>query len=185
MRTKTYDYIIVLKKKNNIRIDGISQLMLFLSVVAFIGTTITKPTYNLLPLFISLLILGWWIFCYLQTKRNVAPSYRLALLFAAIGWYLQKDGIWISFIYLIAAVLEKQVKFPEEIAFDDEEIVINSFPKKRYSWNEVSNIILKDGLLTVDFKNNQLIQKMVDAEVSIQTEKEFNAFVAEQVKNNQ
>ena len=173
---KTYDYIIVLKKKNRNRVDGISQLMLLLSLIAFISSAVAKPAANIVAIIMSALVLSWWIFCYTQQKRNVAPSYRLALLFAAIGWYFQKDGIWLSLVYVIAAVLEKQVKFPEEIAFDSTEIVVNSFPKKVYSWNELNNVVLKDGLLTIDFKNNKLYQKEVDAEVSKQVETEFNSF---------
>lgn len=181
---KTYDYIIILKKKSNNKVDGISQLMLVLSIIAFVGSAYANPANSIKPLLISVLILGWWIFCNLQKRRNISPSYRLALLFAAIGWYFQKDGIWISLIYLIAAVLEKQVKFPQEIAFDELEVVQNSFPKKRHSWKEINNVILKDGLLTIDFKNNQLIQKEVDAEVLDQVEKEFNEFAIEQIKKS-
>ena len=173
---KTYDYIIVFKKKNYGTIDGISQFMLLISLIAFIRFSVLHPKYMLIPMIISLLILGWWIFCYTQLRRNVRPSYRLALLLSAVGWYFQPDGIWISLIYLIASVLEKQAKFQEEIAFDAEEIVINSFPKKKFSWNELNNVVLKDGLLTVDFKNNKLIQKEVDSEVNPQVEAEFNHF---------
>jgi len=181
---KTYDYIIILKKKSNNKVDGISQLMLLLAIIAFIGNAYAKPASSMLPLIMSAFIVGWWIFCTLQKRRNISPSYRLALLFAATGWYFQKDGIWISLIYLMAAVLEKQVKFPQEIAFDELEIVQNSFPKKRHAWNDINNVILKDGLLTIDFKNNQLIQKEVDAEVTEQVEREFNEFAKEQIKKS-
>ena len=150
--------------------------MLLLSLIGFIGTAIANPSGSIRPILICFLIIGWWIYCYLQQKKNIPPSYRLALLFAAIGWYFQKDGLWISFIYLMAAILEKQVKFPQEIAFDDEEIVINSFPKKRHQWNELNNAILKDGILTLDFKNNRVFQKEVNAEVSKEIEQEFNRF---------
>lgn len=173
---KTYEYIIVLKKNSNNRVDIISQLMLLLSLIGFIGTAIANPNNSIRPILISLLIIGWWIFCYLQQKRNITPSYRLALLFAAIGWYFQKDGLWIAFIYLMAALLEKQVKFPQEVAFDAEEIVFNSFPKKRHLWSELSNAILKDGILTLDFKNNRIFQKEVNAAVSEDIEKEFTQF---------
>ncbi|MGC5098563.1 hypothetical protein ACPXA0_26545, partial [Escherichia coli] len=70
----------------------------------------------------------------------------------------------------VAAILERFVKFPEEIAFDKEEIVINSFPKKRYTWNELNNVVLKDGLLTIDFKNNKMLQRLVDSEVDVKVE---------------
>ena len=73
-------------------------------------------------------------------------------------------------------MLEKQVKFPEEIAFDENEIVKNSFPKKRFSWSELNNVVLKDGLLTIDFKNNQLIQKELESNTTEALENEFNAY---------
>lgn len=178
---KTYDYIIVLKKKSYARVDAISQLMLLLSLIAFIGTAIQYPSTSVTALVFSLAILGWWLFCYLQKQRGVQPFYRLALLFAATGWYFQKNGLWISLIYLIAAMLEKQVKFPEEIAFDEEEIVLNSFPKKRFTWNELNNVVLKDGLLTIDFKNNKLLQKELESEAGKQVEQEFNKFAEEKL----
>ena len=60
---KTYDYIIILKKRNNSKVNGISQLMLLLALVAFISSAVALPAYSTVPLLISLLILGWWIFC--------------------------------------------------------------------------------------------------------------------------
>jgi hypothetical protein len=79
-------------------------------------------------------------------------------------------------VYVIAAVIEKQVKFPREIAFDETEVVFNTFPRKHYQWNELSNVVLKDGLLTLDFKNNKLLQKEIDSQTTPQLEKEFNEF---------
>jgi hypothetical protein len=78
-------------------------------------------------------------------------------------------------------VIEKQVKFPEEIAFDNDEVVINSFPKKRYSWDAFENIVLKDGLLTLDYKNNTLFQKQIESAVSKEDEAAFNVFCQERL----
>ncbi len=178
---KVYDYIIVLKKRNYATIDGISTLMLLLTIIAFIYTAIQYPASLTVALVFCAAILSWLAFCYWQKQRGIQPFYRLALLFAAVGWYFQKDGIWISLIYLIAAMLEKQVKFPEEIAFDSEEIVMNTFPKKRFNWGELNNIVLKDGLLTIDFKNNKLIQKELDETADEKVEQEFNLFVQEKI----
>lgn len=181
---KTFDYIIVIKKNSNQRINRISQLMLFIALFAFIGTSVIEPQKSMLIIALTVLIAAWWLFCFNQIKRNIEPSFRLALLMAAIGWYNLKGGIYISVIYLIAAALEKQVKFQEEIAFDDTEIVINSFPKKKYLWNDLHNVVLKDGILTIDFKNNQLLQKEVDSEVSPSIVAEFNAFAQHHLTKN-
>ncbi len=178
---KTYDYIIVLKKRSYAMIDGISQLMLLLTIAAYIYTATQYQASLPVALVFCIAIISWLAFCYWQKQRGVQPFYRLALLFAAVGWYMQKDGIWISLIYLIAAMLEKQVKFPEEIAFDSEEIVMNTFPKKRFNWSELNNIVLKDGLLTIDFKNNKLIQKELDETADEKVEQEFNLFVQEKI----
>jgi len=80
-----------------------------------------------------------------------------------------------------AAVIEKQVKFPEEIAFDNDEVVMNSFPKKRYSWDAFENVVLKDGLLTLDYKKNTLFQKQIESAVEKEDETAFNVFCQERL----
>jgi hypothetical protein len=180
---KTYDYIVQLKTNNKSGIDWISKLMLFITIVIFIANTFLEPgKHNVIPMVICLLIIGWMIFCFNQQRRGIQPFYRLALLFAAIGWFFHPHGGIISLIYLVAAILERFVKFPEEIAFDKEEIVINSFPKKRYTWNELNNVVLKDGLLTIDFKNNKMLQRLVDSEVDVKVEEEFTSYARALIK---
>jgi len=51
------------------------------------------------------------------------------------------------------------------------------------NWNEVNNVLIKDGLITIDQKNNKLFQKEIDAGVSLQVENEFNAFCKHQLQN--
>ncbi len=187
---KTYDYIIVLKKKSFELIDNVSSLMLLLALAAFVfdayatimlRNTKLEVSSAWLLLTISALIIGWWIFCNNQKKRGIIPYFRFALMFAAWGWFVVPSGQFIAMIYLVACFLEKPVKVPAEIAFDAEEIVFNSFPKKRYGWSVISNVVLKDGLITIDLKDNTLIQKAVDEPVSKEIENEFNAFCKEQL----
>ena len=87
-----------------------------------------------------------------------------------------QNGKWIGLIFLVAAILEKQAKFPQEIAFDNDEIVFNTFPKKQYSWTDFNNIIIKDGIITIDFKNNKLLQKEIQSGSTAQDEQDFNEF---------
>jgi hypothetical protein len=125
-----------------------------------------------------------WIFCFFQAKRGVLPYYRLGLLIASWGWFLQPNGLIIAGIFLIGALFERQVKFPYEIAFDPAGIVINTFPKKHYPWGYVENAIIKDDLMTLDFKDNKLIQKQINEPVSSTITNEFNAFCAEQIAHS-
>lgn len=177
---KVYNYIIVFKRPAYRLIDGISQFMLLLAIIVFTSsispTIVSLRKESLLSLGIIACIIGWWIFCFLQQKKGKIPFFRLALLVAAMGWFLQPNGFFISVIYLLAAILEKQVKFPQEVAFDEEGVVVNSFPKKYFYWTDIANVVLKDGILTVDFHNNKLIQKEIETPATGKLEQEFNEF---------
>jgi hypothetical protein len=180
---KTYDFIIVLKQPGTYYyIDWISRLMLFMAIAAFIFEGLTGINHHD-PLimasryfFITLVIVAWWIYCSIQDRAGETPFYRFALMLAAWGWYFYPHGGAMTIVYLIAAVLEKPVKVQPEYAFDNESVVYNSFPQKKYGWSEITNVLLKEGMLTIDLKNNQLIQKEVNDDVSAQDEKDFNEF---------
>ena len=177
MEGKEYDYILVFKGTGHGLVNRISKLMLLLAISIFIFSSVFPfSKTSILPLIITAAIIGWWGYLYLQQKKGNILYYRFALMLAAYGWYIQPKGLLIALVYLIAALLEKQVKFPDEVAFDNEEIVFNSFPKKIYPWNTFRNIVLKDGLLTIDFKNNKLIQKELESVTTKKEEEEFNEF---------
>lgn len=184
---KSYDYIIVCKRPNYKLIDGISQLMLFLAMIAF-ASSIRTPLDNTVSIVLYVIIAGitgWLIYAYFVHRKGGTPFYRLALLAATLGWGLQQELWWLAIIYFIAAALEKQVKFPVEIAFDEQEIVVNSLPRRYYYWNELTNVVIKDGILTIDLKNNTLIQKEIENSGSIKTENDFNAFCRNRIQEEQ
>ncbi len=189
---KTYDYIVVLERPSYYKyVDLVSQLMFFIALAVFSfesyqsfylhkGTGLSTDKLAMRALSTAI-VLGWWFYCHNQSKRGVQPFYRFGLMIAAWGWFTIPEGGYFAAAYLIAAAIEKPVKLLPEVAFDQEEIVLNSFPQKKYLWSEVSNVILKHGLLTIDLYNNKVFQKEVDAEVSPETEKEFNNFCRERL----
>lgn len=179
---RVFDYVIVCKSPDFKNVDRISQFMLLISLLGFaysiyMGLNATP----FLIIAITTAFTSWWIFCVFQRKRGSLPYYRLGLLFASWGWYLQPNGLIVAGIFLIAALFERQVKFPYEIAFDPMGIVINSFPKKHFPWSDIQNAIIKDDIITIDFKNNKLIQKNINEPVTASIEQEFNAFCKEQI----
>ena len=48
-------------------------------------------------------------------------------------------------------------------------------------WKDISNVVLKDGILTIDLKNNKLIQSVISKESADINEREFNLFCKEQL----
>ena len=68
-----------------------------------------------------------------------------------------------------------------KVSFADQ-IIYPSIPVRIIQWNELNNVILKDGLLTIDFKNNKIIQQLIKHSNQI-NEKEFNDFCKEQLES--
>jgi hypothetical protein len=185
--SKTYDYIVVLKSRDFKSVDTITLLMLLMAIVVLLEDAFTPFSQaSAFPISLSALILGWTAFTFAKRYNGKTAYFRFATLIAAWGLFvtLPTSYAWIAAAYVIAAVLEKQIKFPREIAFDEQEIVFNRFPRKYYQWGELNNVVLKDGMLTVDFKNNLLIQKHIDSQVTPQMENEFNRFCRNLLDNN-
>jgi hypothetical protein len=179
---RIFDYIIVCKTPDFKKVDQVSQFMYLLSILGF-AFGIYKGLYAKPALIIAIItsIICWFIFCLYQKKQGGVPYYRLGLLFASWGWFLMPKALIISGIYLIGALFERQVKFPYEIAFDPAGIVINTFPKKQFPWSMIQNTLIKDDIITIDFKNNRLIQKDINEPVTEAITIEFNTFCGEQI----
>jgi hypothetical protein len=122
-------------------------------------------------------VLGFVLWNLYQAGKGRKVYYSRALLIAALVWMKMPYFQWLVFVFIILALLEYQAKHSLEIGFSDKAILYNSLFKKRYTWNQFSNIILKDNLLTLDFTNNRLLQLEVeDDEESEADEEEFNEY---------
>ena len=179
--SKEYDYLITLKKTDSKLFDYISQLMLLFALAFFIFSGInTEKNTALFYFLISFLLIITWIYVRLLRKDSV--SFRLPLFIAVIGWLNHMgDHLLIAVLYMLAYVFEKQVKRPIEIGVDKEGVSFNNFRIKRHSWVLLNNIVIKDGLITIDYKNNKLFQKELESDVSPELEKEFNEFCSSQL----
>ena len=178
-----YDYVITLKKNDYRLVDQVSLLMLFFAIVVMGYAYYMHPKTGLNYIIFGLLVLVFGIISLIKKRRLGFAYFRWPLLIAAIGW-LTLSNVWMALLYAAAGLLERQVKFPQEIGFSEKEIAFNTFPKRKLNWNEVNNVLIKDGLITIDQKNNKLFQKEIDAGVSLQVENEFNAFCKHQLQKN-
>jgi hypothetical protein len=79
-------------------------------------------------------------------------------------------------IFFLYATKEKIVDFSASRIF------YPSFPSKEISWADLNNCLLKDTLLTIDFKSNKVIQQLIDEKTGVVNEKEFNDFCREQLR---
>jgi len=178
-----YHYVVTLKNQQTRYLDTLGILLSVLSMLFFVREMINSKdvgfAYLLGSIFI-VIVLVWNIY---QSKyRNKKVYYSRALLIAALVWMKMPFFQWLSFVFIILALLEYQAKYSVEIGFSDKEIILNTFFKKRYQWNQFSNIVLKDGLLTLDFVNNKVLQREVeDDEDDDADEDEFNEYCRNQL----
>ncbi|HVW61521.1 MAG TPA: hypothetical protein VHC48_15825 [Puia sp.] len=182
-----YKYVVILRRDSERMTNALSFLLclstalflLFAAATSFL--TITPPVALAWFDAIIGLILLTGLAVNLAGRRagRTRIRYRYLLLIAALGWLGSLIFPWLSLFFVLLAFLEYQTRRPLEIGFDSDRIVINSLIRRRYDWSDLSNVILRDGLLTIDFKNNRLLQKEVmddDEDEDDADEKEFNDY---------
>jgi drug/metabolite transporter (DMT)-like permease len=186
-----YQYVVILKRDSDRTIDMISILLCFFSALSFLFEQSHAQHPNFFLILAALLILAGTllnIFLSGKKKRQAGTRppqvrYKYLLLIAGIGWLAMTYLQWLSAFFFLLTFLEYQAKYPLEIGFSHDRVVINTLFKKRFDWSAFNNIILKDGLLTLDFKNNRLLQKeVIDDEEGEADEDEFNDYCQGRLK---
>jgi len=177
---KRYDYIVSLKRIDFKKYDLISQLLLIAAIIIFLFflfNNINAWIWYSLPVIV---ITAQIIYNLFERRKGEIVSYRISFFIAALGFILLPEKsfftILLTGLYIIPLFLERQIKFPEEIGFAEDGITINTFSKKYYPWSLINNVVLKDGLLTIDYKDNKLFQKEIEEKISPVLESEFNEF---------
>jgi hypothetical protein len=180
---KLYTYVIVLRNETSRYVNIVGFLLTAGSALLFTQEMIARNQvivpYIIGVVFIAGLLL-WNAYLYFRTDKEI--RYSKALLVAALVWMKMPYFQWLLIVFAILAVLEYQAKLSPEIGFSDEQVVFNRLFRKKYSWSEIDNVVLKDGLLTIDFKNNKLFQKEIDSGENEASEMEFNLWVINKVK---
>ncbi len=192
-----YKYVVILKNERERATDIFSILLCLFSALTFawlairqIRTThftnnfattssVGAPTDAYILAALALVLLtGLVINVFIRRYNPSTVRYRFWLLLAALGWIGLTPLYFVGLLIGLLAGFESRVKRPLEIGFDDDRIVINYSVKIRYDWSAFTNVILKDGLLTLDFKTNRIMQKeLVDDEDEDEAdEEEFNIY---------
>jgi hypothetical protein len=180
--TSNYPYIIVLKNDSSRYVNVFGFLLTAGSATLFAREMIFTNRI-ILPYLAGIIFIGglllWNAFLCYRTDKEI--YYSKALLIAGVVWTKMPYFEWLVVVFAFLALLEYQAKKPVEVGFADDHIMINRLFKKRIRWSEIENVVLRDGWLTIDFKNNRLLQKEIDTGESEASDDEFN----EWIKNRQ
>lgn len=172
-----YPYIIVLKNDTSKYVNITGFLIATGSAILFAREMVLKNEV-ILPYLIGVIFIAglllWNAYAYYKLDREI--YYSKALLIAGLVWTRMPFFEWLLIVFALLALLEYQAKLAPEIGFAADHIIFNGLIRKKYMWSDIDNVILKDGLLTIDFKNNRLFQKEIDSGENEASEQEFNAW---------
>ena len=99
------------------------------------------------------------------------------IITAAVLSFLVIRSIPFAVLLIVYALIVNNLYITPSIIINSEEIIITKILSKPvHFWNEFNNIILKDNVLTLDFKNNKLLQLNVQESDTKIDENNFNTF---------
>lgn len=115
-----------------------------------------------------------------KSKKNNQSFYFDEWIFFLLMILWANENIFIAILNLVLFLLYTITIQKIVYTFDTSLIKQKNFPWKKYRWNELSNVIVKNNLFTMDFKNNKLMQaEIMNVEIN---ETEFNDFARKQLE---
>lgn len=128
--------------------------------------------------FISLFLLMTWFTKKINKKKTLTVLAIITVLIC-----LKYNLWWLAILNMILIFIYPLIQKELRVMFDENQIDYPSFPVKKISWTEVDNVILKDGLLTIDLKNNKILQsEILETKNGFSIdENDFNQFCKEQI----
>lgn len=170
---KQYTFILNNEKEGSYR--RISVLLLIINFISIVYVTYLKDFTKWGPLIFAL-IAAFSVFASFYFKnKNERITLSAAFFLFSLAW--QTGAYWVPaalnlvFLILNGIVFQKPI-----VSINEDQITYPALPKRQFRWSELNNIILKDGLLSIDLKNNRLIQQLIDESQTKIDEKEFNEF---------
>ncbi|MFI5128718.1 MAG: hypothetical protein ACHQFX_01955 [Chitinophagales bacterium] len=173
-------YVMTLKNERLRTYTIISWLIIALNFISFVylGLTNSSQIANL-PYFAAGLLALIFGFRFISKREDFeSDSISLCFSLAIIAWIVMQfywAAVVIFFLFLFQDISRRKLV----VLFFDESIIYPSFPKRTIQWQELNNVILKDSILTIDLKNNKVLQNEI---ISPASEIDFNEFCHNQLE---
>jgi hypothetical protein len=173
-------FIIALKNKKLKTYTTISWLVIALNFISllYLGTTrLANPAD--IPFYAAGLLLIIFLFrLFSHSEAIESDCISLSFSLAIISWIVLKFYWAAALIFILFLFQDISRRKLIVLVFEDR-IIYPSFPKRTIEWQEMNNILIKDGLLTIDLKNDKIYQEEI---LSATSEMDFNTFCETQLK---
>lgn len=146
--------------------------LLYFVWLAFFSAANNNVAAKVFALLIAVSFSFKWLYKKIAPGKQYYFSANYILL--AAGWFFVSTNYVMVLLNLLLAAMDIIARQKNYLIINEEQIIQSQWKfKKSYEWVAFSNIVLKDGLLTLDFKNNKIKQCDVGEQVD---EDEFNSF---------
>lgn len=161
-----------------------SWLIILLNLAALLylalyGNDLARPV-SMITIGFILFIIAYWYYRKKDEKQYDAP-FNYIFLGIFLNWLIMQY-YWLAVLMLVLLILQGLALKKSRVYVSSEKITYPAFTTKLILWDELNNVMIRDGLLTIDFKSNKLIQQLIDNRFSSINEKEFNDFCRQQLK---
>jgi hypothetical protein len=128
----------------------------------------------------ALLLSGLFLIYLLYMAKKTRSSFfiREITFFILAGCWVALQNYLVAFGCVALAILYHLSLQKLQFVFNTGFIKKMNFPQRTYSWEMLDNVMLRDNILTIDFKNNTLIQLEIDCNIN---ETQFNEFANQQL----
>ena len=174
-------YSFILKNEKTKKYRLISQLLVLFNLLGFIFLLINNEARiakNLTLMFAVLITAVYTFFTVIEwVSKKPLPDFWHRSIFGVCAGVWYSEGFWWLSIMLFLFILIDFIAHKKLVVdVTDKSIIVPYIMQKTVDWSEVNNVILKDGLLTIDFKDNKLFQHLILNSDEDINEKEFNDF---------
>lgn len=181
-------YRIALK---NAKINQYKQLTFFVFMInwaIFIYLGIMSPVkytqVSMIVAAVAITILGSVEYFLRKNNKQQGNKFPyLIYLIIAAAW-LNASYWWMSLVISVIFIFYSYATRELIVEVNKEFVRYPSFPVKTMGWNTISQVILKDGLLTIDLQSNKLYQSLIEDENPGFGESDFNEFCQKQLSSS-
>lgn len=175
-------YELTLKNEKAGLYKTIGQLLVLLNTVGIIYQVfiVSKEFKNLWgPAFVLLMTFAYLYLA--ATKKFLSANLRRFIFFVSSYTWIQFGLWWLGFLLLFLIFLDILVHRKLIIIATNDFIQLPLVPKKNVQWSALNNVVIKDGIITVDFKNNKLFQHPVLESGQDINAESFNQFCSQRL----
>jgi hypothetical protein len=181
-----YTFIIKDKKYNGYKKIASFLFLINAIVLAAFGFQSISVSNKFLLFFVSFITIAYAFYNWYY-KQKKERSFIIIYLLIAIAWIIGTAYWYFGLILVVLLLLQLRMEKDLTITISSNDLIIDGFLEKGHHWKEFNNVVLKDGLLTLDFINNKVFQvepewnKTQIIEAYPEFEKEFNEFCRQQL----